>query len=44
MALQSAGYQEDIFTSERTAQTSDLRRVTNTPDTEEFADWGPSRE
>jgi Tol biopolymer transport system component len=41
MALQSAGYQEDIFTAR--ADGTDLRRVTNTPDTEEFGDWGPSR-
>jgi hypothetical protein len=37
----SAGYQEDIFTVR--ADGTDLRRVTNTPDTEEFGDWGPSR-
>jgi hypothetical protein len=41
MALQSAGYQEDIFTAR--ADGTDLRRVTNTPDTEEFGDGGPSR-
>src|SRR4029453_6504832 len=40
MALASAGYQEDIFTVR--ADGTDPRRVTNTPDTEEFADWGPS--
>ena len=41
MALRSAGYQEDIFTVR--ADGTDLRRVTNTPETEEFGDWGPSR-
>ena len=41
MALASADYQEDIFTV--LADGTDLRRVTNTPDTEEFGDWGPSR-
>jgi hypothetical protein len=33
------GYQEDIFTVR--ADGTDLRRVTNTPDSEEFGDWGP---
>jgi hypothetical protein len=41
MALRGAGCQEDIFTVR--ADGTDLRRVTNTPDSEEFGDWGPSR-
>jgi len=39
--LASAG-QVDIFTAR--ADGTDLRQVTNTPDGEEFADWGTSSE
>ena len=34
--------QVDLFTAR--ADGTDLRQVTNTPDGEEFADWGPFQE
>ena len=39
MFLESAGDQEDIYTVR--ADGTGLKQVTNTPDIEEFADWGP---